>query len=384
MFTKNFRLKNTFFLTLSTCAVLLLVNVYSYSSEEHPFVDSREWIDTNFDKRIVDLGEIVSGGPPKDGIPSLDNPKFITSVEADEWLGETEPVIVLNSRTTARAYPLQILIYHEIVNDRINDIPVAVTFCPLCNASIVYIRRVGKLVLDFGTTGRLRKSDLVMYDRQTQSWWQQFTGEGIVGDFTGQELEQIPSAIVSYATFKARYKHGMILSRDTGYSRPYGNNPYRGYDSINDQPFLLSESADPRLPPMMRVLGISLKNKHKIYPLDHQTSNIVINDSLEGHRIVVFIQEKMLSVLDKQKISESRHIPSAKAYIASVDGKSLDFEVSDGSVRDRQTGSRWNIFGEAIDGNLSGKRLKSIDSGVHFAFAWLAFRPETEIYSAGK
>ncbi len=133
-------------------------------------ITDAEWPNTDFSKSLVDLNEIISGGPPKDGIPAIDEPKFVSPKEAIEWLDAREPVIAVVIKDDARAYPLQILIWHEIANDVVGDVPVLVTFCPLCNSSLVFDRRVNGRVLDFGTTGRLRKSDLVMYDRQTESW----------------------------------------------------------------------------------------------------------------------------------------------------------------------------------------------------------------------
>jgi hypothetical protein len=183
--------------------------------------------DTDFSKRSVSLGEFRSGGPGKDGIPAIDDPKFVTVEDAD-FLESREPVIELVVDGDARAYPIQILIWHEIVNDVVDGAPVAVTFCPLCNTAIVFDRRVKEQVLDFGTTGNLRNSDLVMYDRQTESWWQQFGGEALVGELTGFELEQLPARIVAWADFRREHAGGKVLSRDTGFSRSYGQNPYVG------------------------------------------------------------------------------------------------------------------------------------------------------------
>ena len=178
--------------------------------------DLREWPKTDFSHRNVDLAEIESGGPPKDGIPAIDRPRFVGARAAQAWLRAEEPVIVLRAGREARAYPLQILMFHEIANDEFGGRPVAVTFCPLCNASIVFERRLGDRLLDFGTTGRLRHSDLVMYDRQTESWWQQFTGAGIVGQYAGARLQRVPSEIVSFGDFSAAHPLGLVLSRETG------------------------------------------------------------------------------------------------------------------------------------------------------------------------
>jgi len=339
-----------------------------------------EWKKTNFDKRIVDLDEIISGGPPKDGIPAIDDPTFVSPREASEWLDPREPVIVVRVGDDVRAYPLQILTYHEIVNDEVGGVPLAVTFCPLCNASIVFRRRVDGRILDFGTTGRLRKSDLVMYDRQTESWWQQFTGLAIVGDYARTELEQYPANIVAYRDFAKAYPQGKILSRDTGYRRPYGRNPYRGYDSITDRPFLFHDDVDPRLPPMEYVLNVSVGGEHRIYPFSAFDDQPVINDTVAGVPVVVLSREGTLSVLDRERIAESRTLPSATAFRRELDGRPLTFTLQGGRIVDEETGSQWDLLGRAVSGALAGGRLPAIESGVHFAFAWLAFRPDSDIY----
>ncbi|MEE8465674.1 MAG: DUF3179 domain-containing protein, partial [Dehalococcoidia bacterium] len=198
---------------------------------------------TDFQIRSAPYSEFFSGGPSKDGIPAVDNPKFVSVDEAEEWLDDREPVQVVDINGDVRAYPLQILIWHEIVNDQVGGIPVAITFCPLCNTALVFNAALpdGR-VLDFGVSGMLRFSDLVMYDRQTESWWQQATGEAIVGDLTGTMLEFIPSPIVSWADFKQAHPGRQVLSRDTGISRPYGRNPYTGYDT--GRPFLFRGPED--------------------------------------------------------------------------------------------------------------------------------------------
>jgi hypothetical protein len=147
---------------------------------------------TDFSQHSVPLSEFQSGGPPRDGIPPIDNPRYVSPAEADTWLAPDEPVIAValeqdDEHVVARAYPLQILLWHEIVNDTLGETPVTVTFCPLCYTAVAYDRRLepGGTIYDFGTTGNLRHSDLVMWDRQTESWWQQFSGEAIVGELTG-------------------------------------------------------------------------------------------------------------------------------------------------------------------------------------------------------
>ena len=341
--------------------------------------DRRAWPKTDFSKRTVDLTEILSGGPPKDGIPPIDRPRFIAVGAARAWLKPREPVIALRIGPEARAYPLQILMFHEIVNDTVNGIPVSVTFCPLCNASIVFQRGVGGRLLDFGTTGRLRLSDLVMYDRQTESWWQQFSGKGIVGHYAGTELSRVQSEIVAFEDFAAAHPAGRVLSRETGYSRPYGRNPYAGYDRIDQSPFLFTGKPDERLPPMERVLSVSLASQHRLYPLTLLERHPVANRQLGSVAYVVFAKGGMASPLDSSEIAEGRAIPAATAFERRLEGRVLEFAQRGGRVVDTATGSEWNVLGEAVAGTLKGKRLPPIDSGVHFAFAWLAFNPKSEI-----
>jgi Protein of unknown function (DUF3179) len=359
-------------------ALLLAAGVVAAQSAH----DRDEWPRTDFSRRTVDLAEIQSGGPPKDGIPAIDRPRFVAALAARAWLRPAEPVIALRVEGEARAYPLQILMFHEIVNDTIAGRPVAVTFCPLCNAALVFDRRVGGRTLDFGTTGRLRHSDLVMYDRQTDSWWQQFTGTGIVGHYAGTRLERLPAEIVSFADLHAAHPRALVLSRDTGHARPYGHNPYAGYDDIGQTPFLLSSPADPRLPPMERVLSVSVDGKRRLYPLSLLEKHPVANHRLGTVPYVVFAKPDMASPLDSAEIAAGRRIPAATAFDRRVAERVLEFELHDGHFVDTATGSRWNILGEAVSGSLKGKRLAALDSGVHFAFAWLAFNPDSEIVRA--
>ncbi|MBE2224203.1 MAG: DUF3179 domain-containing protein, partial [Anaerolineae bacterium] len=213
---------------------------------------------TNWRRHIVEYDEILSGGPPRDGIPSIDDPQFVSINEATEWLADNEPVIALEINGDARAYPLQVLTWHEITNDTVGDVPVIVTFCPLCNSALVFDRRVGDQTFEFGVSGLLRNSDLIMYDRTTETLWQQFTGEAIIGDLVGEQLAFVPSGLVSFAEFREAYPEGIVQSRETGFSRSYGQNPYAGYDTIGQNPFLFTGEIDGRLPAMERVVTVYL------------------------------------------------------------------------------------------------------------------------------
>jgi hypothetical protein len=336
---------------------------------------------TDFRKHCVHYDEVLSGGPPKDGIPALDTPRFVTVNEADAWLKPNEPVIYFQVGSDARAYPIQILIWHEIVNDTVGGVPVAVTFCPLCNTAIVFERTVSGRVLDFGTTGRLRFSNLLMYDRQTESWWQQAIGQAIIGQLTGTTLVSRPAAIISWATFKTAHPDGQVLSRDTGYDRPYGQNPYQGYDNVNQSPFLYSGPPIPgKLRPMARVLIVVLGGEAVAYPFDTLQKVHVVNDTVGKIDIVALWVPGTSSPLDSGTIAGGRDVGSANVYMRALGGRTLTFGFDGTHIVDKETGSTWDILGRAINGPLSGKSLTPVVATNSFWFAWVVYRPDTRVY----
>ena len=336
---------------------------------------------TDFSKHSVPLEEISSGGPPRDGIPPIDAPKFVSVEEANSWLDAREPVIHLEVDGEARAYPLQILIWHEIVNDVVSDMPVAVTFCPLCNTAIAFDRRLHGRTLDFGTTGNLRNSDLVMWDRQTESWWQQITGEAIVGQLTGRKLEMLPATILSWQAFKQQFPQGRVLSRETGHRRSYGSNPYAGYDKADEPPFLFEGKLDGRLSPKERVVTVSLAGDDVAYPFPLLAKERVIADSVGGQPVVVFFQPGTASALDASAIENSRDVGATGVYRPEIEGRRLTFSWRNAGFVDAETGSRWTVLGRAIEGPLVGKQLEPVVHGNHFWFAWAAFKSGTRIYA---
>jgi len=362
------------FLLLSISFLFSTSDSRSFSLKYHTF----GW-ETNWKKHSINYDELLSGGPSRDGIPPIDSPKFETIKQASIWIKDNEPLIFVKIKNQTKAYPLQVLIWHEIVNDTLLNKKISVTFCPLCNASIVFDRNINGKIYDFGTSGLLRHSDLVMYDRQTESLWQQFTGNAIVGDMLGIELKQINSSIVSFKDIKQNYPNTLILSKDTGYSRDYGRNPYSGYDDINQSPFMLKKATDPRLEPMRRVATVSLDNKNKAYSYKIVKNKKVVNDKFEEKKLVLFYKDKIVSALDKSQISKSKDVGSVVIYSRVLDGKTYDFYYKNGFY-DKQTNSKWNIFGEAVKGKLKGKKLSPIIHGSHFWFAWAVFKPNTIIY----
>jgi hypothetical protein len=294
---------------------------------------------TDFDIRSVDLGDIMSGGPSKDGIPAIDAPTFI-AVEAADHLADNEPVIGLIIEGDARAYPLQVLMWHEIVNDSVGGVPVSVTYCPLCNAAVVFDRRVEGRVLDFGTTGRLRHSDLVMYDLQTESWWQQFLGEAIVGELTGTRLRTIPARLESFSRFRRRAPDGKVLVPGGPGLRRYGSNPYVRYDSAA-RPFLYRGEMPPGVAPLSRVVTVSRA------------------DGGKTAWTLAFLR-------DRRRIETD-------------DGLVLTWEPGQSSALDTEAIASGIDVGNVVVQRRSGTDLIDVAYGVDFAFAFHAFHPDRPI-----
>jgi hypothetical protein len=356
------------------------------------------WPNTDFTQTIVPLDEIRAVVfrdqippyyPPEyiypDHVPQLGGnaprrvQEYTDVASTDEWLPDQQQVVAVEVNGDAVAFPLILLNNAEIANTFIGDVPVAVTFCPLCNASIVYDRRVGDRVLHFGVSGNLRFSDLVMWDHETESWWQQFTGEGIVGEFAGELLTAIPSLVVSWADFKTAYPDGRVLANTTGSSSLLDNVSYAGYD-LNDEPFLFFEPIDERLFPVERVLGYFGPEGAVAYPFERLAEAKIANDRIGDVPAVVMWQVGAVSLF-----TSSMEVGSAGLYLAVLeDDTELSFVNEDGAITDEQTGSTWNVFGEAISGELQGARLEPLRAEQHFWFAWAAFRPDTIVWEAGQ
>ncbi len=297
---------------------------------------SEGWTRTDFSRTTIVLADILSGGPPKDGIPAIDLPKFVSVADATE-MQDTDPVISIDINGDSRAYPLKILIWHEIANDTVGGVPVTITYCPLCNASVVFDRRVDDRVLDFGTTGKLRNSDLIMYDRQTETWWQQFTGEGIVGEQAGKMLKMLPARIEAFSEFSSRQPLGKVLVPTDPAMRDYGRNPYLGYDT-SSSPFLYRGDMPEGVDPMARVVLIRPEG----------ASSVIVTLDLVRRRGVL-----------------------------EYGGYRLIWKPGQSSAVDTSEISRGQDVGTVIATEISSGKLVTYD--VVFAFAAHAFLPATPI-----
>lgn len=280
-------------------------------------------------KHSVPLNEILGGGPPKDGIPSIDLPKFIFVDEASKQLSDAEPGIALEIGGATRFYPFQILVWHEIVNDTINGKRVLVTYCPLCLSGIVFDPVVRDEQAEFGTSGKLWNSNLVMYDRKTDSLWSQILGEAIVGEMTGARLKVLPSDQIRFGDWKKLHPAGEVLSRDTGTTRFYGQDPYGDYYTTPGTYFPVGKKDD-RLADKDFVLGIVVNNKAKAYWPEAIKKIGEITDQFEGKTIIV-------------------------RYENDIDAVRLFEKKQDGALE------RVNPFGA-------------------FWFSWVAAHPNTELY----
>ncbi len=345
---------------------------------DSPLQDTYQIWPTDWTRRTVEdwneFGAGLSSSDPRDGIPPIDTPVFESAALAAEWLGPREPGALVQLDDEVRFYPLSILTRHEIVNDAFGDVPVAVTFCPLCNTAIAFDRRVNGEVLRFGVSGLLRNSDLVMWDDQTTSLWQQITGDGVVGTYAGAELETIPTSIVSFQQFAENFPDGLSLAAESAAGRQsYGINPYAGYSS-SPQPFLFSGDVDGRLEPLSRVIGVTQDGAVAGYSFARAQAEGAINDEVDGVPIVVFHAGDTADALDQAAISVSAAIGSAVAHSPVVNGETLTFSANgDGTFTDEQTGSTWSVVGLATDGELAGTQLDFVEHRNEFWFAWQAF-----------
>ena len=270
------------------------------SALAEPSFWQREWPETNFEKSAVSAwDEILSGGPPKDGIPALSDPVLV-STKDERFLKPREPVITLEIEgQKARAYPIRYLIWHEIVNDVVAGLPVAVTFCPLCNSGLTFDRRAAGRKLTFGVSGKLRNSDMIMYDVETQSWWQQALGEAVVGDLTGTKLRALPTWMESWSEVRARSPEGLVMDKPR-FNRDYGRNPYRGYDSLQ-QPFLYNGELPPHgIPALARVVRVG----DRAWPLTRLSEA----GELQEAGLVFSWAGGQASALDASRISRGRDV----------------------------------------------------------------------------
>lgn len=340
---------------------------------------------TDFSKTTIDLNELLVGIPvsdPRDRIPPIDSPQF-EPVSQSDWLEGQEPGVLVEIGSDARFYPLSIMTRHEIVNDKVGGVPVAVTYCPLCNTAVTFDRRFEGKTLRLGVSGLLRNSDLVMWDNETHTLWQQVTGEAIVGEQAGKSLTLLGSAIVRWADFEKGHPDGQALRSDQGFGRNYGFNPYEFYSS-RERPYnFYRGEIDDRFPALERVVGLTLGGLEKAYPFSLIREARVVHDRVGDQPVVVFWgASDTADALDSGVIAEGAGIGTAVAYSPIVDDQELTFEpAGDTEFVDNPTGTTWTILGKAIDGELEGEQLELLAHRNEFWFAWQAFFPDADVWT---
>ena len=310
----------------------------------------------------IPLDKIKHGGVPKDGIPSIDNPVFVNATDADHML-ESDIVMGLASGGEAKAYPLFILVWHEIVNDHIGEIPVSVTYCPLCYTSQVFERVISGEAVEFGTTGKLYQSNLLMYDRPTDTYWSQALGMAVRGPLSGQDLDLVPFDLMTWADWQTLYPDTVVLGTDTGHLRAYGVDPYGSY--YTDPRILFPvDHQDPRMHPKEVIVGLRLNGTFKAYNQTTLESEVLINDKIGSTSIL------LLSMFEG----------NARVFDRAIENRTLTFELDSDIIKDTQTGSAWDYNGTAVSGDLAGTALLRLPIEPGFWFSWATFHPTTLVY----
>lgn len=321
-----------------------------------------EIMETDGVKHLIPLDRIKSGGPPKDGIPSIDNPVF-TTISDSQFMSDLDTVIGLEINGQAKAYPLFILVWHEIVNDSVGGLPVSVTYCPLCYTNQVFERMIDGQEVEFGTSGKLYNSNLLMYDRLTESYWSQALGIAVMGQLTGYQLDLVPFDVITWGDWKQLHPDTLVLTTDTGHARSYTTDPYGNYYTEPRIVFPV-EHEDDRMHPKEIIIGFNIDNTFKAYKQNDIESQTVINDSV-GNTPIMLV---------------SLYSENSRSFERMIDGKTLTFEYANGKLVDTQTNSEWNYDGLAISGQYEGIQLNRLPIEPGFWFEWVAFHPQTQVY----
>ena len=320
---------------------------------------------------------ITSG---RDNKAALDYPKFETIESANRWLKDREPVSVVSINGDVRAYPIQIMFHHDIANDVVGGQPIVVTYCPLCGSALAFDRRLDGHTLEFSYVGALHNSNLLMYDRLSETFWAQAIGEGLVGRYAGQRLKFVSAPVMSFKEFKENEPNGRVLSQDTGYDEPYGRNRMTDYDTSGPISRLFRWDVDQRLAAKERVITIEHGDEIVAVPYTALSERKVVTADVGGEEYVILWGPGTASVY-AERMADGIDVGAAVAYSPVVDGRRLRFRATDvdGRFQDRETRTTWTLAGKAIDGPLAGRTLTPAVHGVHFWFVWAAYRPETRV-----
>jgi hypothetical protein len=368
--------------------VLQVLSGRIYAQDKVALSENKNWSGIDTSKRLVPLSGFMVYGNGDYDFPVLDKKVFGEKIRGDQFFYEKEPVIAVEIGGFAKAYPLSMLRYYEIINDELGGVPLLLTYCSLCNSAIAYDRRLKKdgkeITLDFVYPKIVRESNMVIKDRQTQSLWQQFEGLALVGTLSGAVLTEAPFILMSYRDFYTNYPTGRILTPDSDprmqFYKGYLMNPDVGYADVESEPHFYTKKTDPRLPPKEPVLSLKMDDKFFVFPHSLLSKENPFQDKIAGTDVVIFYSSGMVSILDKQEIRVSKDVGYGVAYSSVVKGKTLKFEKFETGFKDTKTSSIWNILGKCIEGKYVGESLQKLDFQETFAFAILAFHPEAVVY----
>ncbi len=323
------------------------------------------------DNCLIPSSQLVNGGPGRDGIPALNRPAAVAAAAGDQFLAPDALVLGVSLGGQARAYPHNVLWWHEIVNDDLGGRPITVSYCPLTGSGMVYDPAIAGQTLNFGVSGLLFDNNLVLFDRATESLWSQMRVQGVCGRLAGTPAPLAPVTQSTWAGWKALHPETTVVSFNTGFSRNYNQYPYGTYDQLNDNSLLFPQSfIDPRRPMKELVLGIVHEGTARAYPYGPLGERTVINDTVGGRAVLV--------VFD-------RATEMAIAFEREVAGRVLSFEAAEATgfpfrLRDRETGTWWNLTGTAVSGPQAGRRLSQVATYSAMWFAWASFNRGTELF----
>lgn len=337
--------------------------------------------DESFPAPLIDLSRVISGGPPPDGIPAVDDPVFQNAATVD-WLTPAEAVLALEVDGEARAYPVRILVWHELVNDTIGDTPVTISYCPLCNSALAYDRRLGDRILDFGTSGRLFNSSMVMYDRQTETLWTHFDGTAVAGVLAGATLDTFPISTVSWEDFRTAHPDALVLTRNTGFGRDYGRNPYEGYDDAKTRPFLYDGEYDDRLEPKTRVVVVRDESGPAVaLELSRLLAEGVVEFDAHGRALVAVLDPGTASPLHRDELAAGYDQGAVGVFVDERDGRPLSLTRVDDGFLDATSGLTFDVLGNLVAGDDAGggAGLTPVEHLDTFWFAIAAFDADVEI-----
>lgn len=318
---------------------------------------------------IIPSDKVFDGGPGKDGIPSIDSPQFEGTSSQDALYTDDELMVVIKVGTTVRAYPHDILDWHEIVNDKINDVAFALNYCPLTGTAMAWNRFINGAETTFGVSGLLYNTNLIPYDRRTDSEWSQLLMRGVRGQNANADAELIPIVETTYGAFKRLWPNGRVLSQETGFSRNYGEYPYGSYRTNNSLLYFPVDAYADDLEEKEIVLGVRINEKVKAYRFSSFEGSVkVINDEFQGEEIVVAgSKEDNILIAFSRKLSDGTILELSP--VSSLPAIMQDAE-----------GNIWDVFGECVSGPRQGEQLPIVNALHGFWFSFGAFYPDPEIY----